>query len=139
MRRLILLAAIFCALCRAENASSPAGEPMLEAPTLHCLGAYWIIKGDDNKNARVELEYRKSGAAGWTKGLSLFRVEKGAPEGAMMRASDRKVHKTLLQIPKDAWLFAGSAVLLDPASEYELKLTLSDPDGGTAEHILKCR
>ena len=33
-----------------QDAASPASEPVLERPTLRCLGAYWIIRGDDNKN-----------------------------------------------------------------------------------------
>jgi len=37
------------------NNSSPVGKPVLEEPTLHCLGAYWIIRGDENRNARVEV------------------------------------------------------------------------------------
>src|ERR1019366_2360578 len=81
---------------RAENASVPLGEPVIEPSTLHCLGAYWIVRGDDNQNARVEMSFRKSGTE-WTKSLPLFRVEKGAPEGAMMTPGDNKSHKTLLQ------------------------------------------
>ena len=42
-------------------------------------------------------------------------------------------------MPPDAWLFAGSVVLLQPDTEYELKLSLSDPDGGAAERLLRAR
>jgi len=138
----LILAIVFfifaASVLRAENASAPMGEPVLEPATLHCLGAYWIVKGDDNKNAVIEMSFRKAGAAEWTKSLPMFRVEKGAPEGALVSASDNKGRKTLLQIPRDAWLFAGSVVMLDPDTEYGLKLSLSDPDGGSAERILKC-
>ncbi len=139
---LILLSGILIALAhplRAENASTPLGEPVLEPSTLHCLGAYWMIKGDDNKNAEIAMSFRKNGAGEWTKSMPMFRVEKGAPEGEMMAAGDKKNHKTLLQIPHDAWLFAGSIVLLEPDTVYELKLSLIDPDGGGIEKILKCR
>lgn len=138
---LLLLSGILMAFAhplRAENASSPIGEPVLEPPTLHCLGAYWMIKGDDNKNAEIAMSFRKNGAAEWTKSLPMFRVEKGAPEGEMMAAGDKRGRKTLLQIPRDGWLFAGSIVLLEPDTAYELKLSLSDSDGGSAEKILKC-
>jgi hypothetical protein len=38
-----------------------------------------------------------------------------------------------LNVPGGAWLFAGSVVLLAPDTEYELRLTLSDPDGVAEE------
>ena len=33
----------------------------LKVPTLRSLGIYWILRGDDNNNAAVRLDYRKSG------------------------------------------------------------------------------
>src|SRR5687768_14409145 len=108
----------------AGNNAAPVGEPQLERPTLRSLGAYWIIRGDDNKNASVRVDYRKKGADDWRQGPSLFRVEKGAHKS--------KEHGSRLDVPKDAWLFAGSVVLLEPSTDYEIKLTLSDPDGGAA-------
>jgi len=129
-----LLACLVVCLVRpavAEDASKPLGEPVLEAPTLRCLGVYWIISGDDNRNAKVQVEYRKAGAADWAKGMNLFRVEKG---GNKLEKGESKV-----KVPADAWLFAGSVVLLDVDTEYELKLKLSDPDGGAAERTLKSR
>ena len=109
----------------AEDAARPLGEPVLEPPTLHCLGAYWIIGGDDNQNAQVEVEVRQAGTEEWQKGRPLFRVEKGAhqPEG----------RPGPLNVPEGAWLFAGSVVLLKPDTEYELRLRLSDPDGVDGE------
>ncbi|MFB3890781.1 MAG: hypothetical protein ACE15C_02030 [Phycisphaerae bacterium] len=131
----------------ASNSSSPSGEPVLEPPTLHCLGVYWIIKGDDNKNARVDLEYRRTGPsaatrpadAAWRKGPPLFRVEKLSEQ--LARKEGR--HDGPLKVPDDSWLFAGSALMLAPDTEYELKLALTDPDGVTpataATKTLKCR
>src|SRR4051812_232406 len=118
---LIMLVAPFWA--RAANTAEPVGDPFLERPTLRCLGAYWIVRGDDNKNAVVTLEYRKADEAAWHAGGTLFRVEKG-------------VNKYGPKVPDDAWLFAGSALLLEPQTRYELKLTLNDPDGGPASKTL---
>lgn len=112
----------------AENAATPVGEPVLEPATLHCLGAYWIIRGDDNKNAQVEVAYRPAGAAQWKTAMPLFRVQKGAHK-------DEK-GQSHLTVPDDAWLFAGSVVLLAPDTAYELRLTLTDPDGGNAHKLL---
>src|SRR5512137_1769850 len=51
----------------AENATKPLGDPVLEAPTLHSLGVYWIVQGDDNQNAVVEMEFREKGSKESTK------------------------------------------------------------------------
>ena len=131
MRHFPLL--IVACLARAAFAADSAelvGEPVLEKPTLHCLGAYWIIKGDANKNAAIAVEYRKAGQPEWRKGMPLFRVEKGAQKGQK---------GTGMEVPADAWLFAGSVVNLDPDTAYELKLSLKDPDGGAAEKLLAAR
>ncbi|MCY3021851.1 MAG: right-handed parallel beta-helix repeat-containing protein [Planctomycetota bacterium] len=122
-----------CAFCAAsaENASKPIGEPVLEPPTLHCLGVYWIIRGDENKNAQIDVEYRKQGDVEWKKGPPLFRVEKGAHKA--------EKHGTKLDVPGDAWLFAGSIFVLAPDTAYELKLKLNDPDGGRTEKTLAAR
>ena len=126
MKRLAVLLAVLCAasVARGENAAKPVGEPRLERPTLRSLGAYWIIGGDENKNAVVSLEYRKQGEAQWRQGAPLFRVEKGVNKAPGVEVAD------------DAWLFAGSALLLEPQTRYELKLTLNDPDGGSASKTL---
>jgi hypothetical protein len=112
------------------NRSKPIGKAVAERPTLHSLGMHWIVRGDDNKNAKIDLDYRAAGGE-WQKGLPLFRVEKG-------RNIDKEFG-TFLEVPKDAWLFAGSAVMLKPGTDYQVRLTLNDPDGGRAEQTLKMR
>ena len=94
------------------------GEPQLERPTLHSLGVYWIIRDDPGGIASVQLEYRKAGAPAWTAGAPLFRVERGAHL--------REKLGSRIDVPADGWLFAGSALLLEPATAYELRLTLLD-------------
>ncbi|MBM3497820.1 MAG: hypothetical protein FJX74_04030, partial [Armatimonadetes bacterium] len=115
----------------ARNAAEPAGEPVLEDPTLHSLGAYWIIVGDENRNARVAVRYRETGTGDWLAGAPLFRVERGAH-------LDEKGQSTL-SVPEEAWLFAGSLLMLQPGTEYEWELSLSDPDGGAAQRVLRAR
>ena len=46
------------------NAVVP-GELFTEPPTLINLGFEWLIQGDENRNARVEVWYRKTGEASW--------------------------------------------------------------------------
>ena len=118
------IVALTACVARGGDNAEAVGEPVLERPTLRSLGAYWIVRGDDNKNGVVSLDYRKRGDTQWHAGAPLFRTEKhvnkaGGPE-----------------VPDDAWLFAGSALLLQPNSAYELKLMLNDPDGGTATKTL---
>ena len=93
------LAAISTFAGPAPNAAKPSGEPVLEAPTLHSLGVHWIIAGDDNQNAVVQVAWRTRGGP-WRDGAPLLRVERGAhkPEG----------NPGSVAVPADAWLFAGS-------------------------------
>ena len=126
----LIACALSCNAFAGDNAR-PAGEPVLERPTLHCLGAHWIIEGDDNQNAQVAVEYRRSGEAAWRQGYPLFRVEKGAHR-------DEK-YGSQLNVPQGAWLFAGSIVQLEPDAEYQMRLTLVDPDGGKAQRTLAAR
>ena len=113
----------------ASDLSKPLGEPRLERPTLRSLGVHWIIQGDDNQNAFIGLVYRKLGSSPWRTGARLFRVERRAH---LMEHGDSE-----LQVPDDGWLFAGSALLLEPGAAYELRLTLEDPDGGKATRTLR--
>ena len=41
------------------------GELVIDPPTLTNLGFEWVISGDENRNARVEVSYRKKGAGDW--------------------------------------------------------------------------
>ena len=113
----------------ASDLSRPLGDPQLERPTLRSLGVYWIIQGDDNQNAFIGLEYRKAGSSPWRTAARLFRVERRAH---LMERSGSE-----LEAPDDGWLFAGSALLLEPRAAYELRLTLEDPDGGKATRTLR--
>jgi hypothetical protein len=110
---------------------TPAGEPVLEEPTLHCLGAYWIVPGDEEERFRVDMAYRKLGDEKWTVSLPMMRVRKGD--------TMQKTHEAELNPPADAWLFAGSVVNLSPGTDYELKLTLVKPGAASVERILKAR
>ena len=55
------------------------GELVIEPPTLINLGFEWFIQGDANRNAAVEVSYRKKGAA---------RVEAGAAAAAAAGRAD---------------------------------------------------
>jgi hypothetical protein len=106
------------------NASAP-GDVTGEPATLHSLAVRWPVRGDANLNATVAVEYRATGAPAWRAGYPLFRPR---PEH---QSADLRV--------SGGWLFAGSIVGLTPDTEYEVRLTLRDPDGGDAERLLRLR
>jgi hypothetical protein len=92
------------------------------------LGFEWLIKGDDNRNAKVELAYRKHGDKGWKTGMPLLRL------------SGERVYQSQgvfdLKTPN---MFAGSILDLDEDTLYDVRLTLSDPDGGKAVKLVSAR
>jgi hypothetical protein len=117
------------ALCAAgsavtQAAEAPAqnptisGEVVVEPTTLIAAGFRWIIDGDANSNASVQLQYRRSGSSGWQQGLPLLRLH-GEQMNNVVGAFTHVV----------ANQFAGSLFDLEPATDYEVQLTLSDPDG----------
>ena len=59
----------------AENGNKvKPGELIIDHPTLINLGFEWLIEGDDNHNAQVEVSYRKQGETQWKQGLPLLRL-----------------------------------------------------------------
>ncbi len=101
-----------------------AGELTQESPTLNCLGVRWLVGGDRNTNARIAVAYRRLGSETWKQGLDLFRVE---------TAALREPHR----LAAGQTLYAGSIFDLTEATDYEIRLTLQDPDGGNTERLLK--
>lgn len=118
-----LAAAVFMLSSSAYAAEAvTAGDLVIEPSTLHCLGFEWPISGDDNRNAAVAVAYRPKGVGEWRQGLPLLRLG-----GETVMA---KYPKQRYIVPH---MFAGSIFDLQPGAEYEVRLTLSDPDGGKAE------
>jgi hypothetical protein len=64
----------FASLCWAQNPTT-SGEFTVEPPTPVSLGFEWRIQGDDNRNAAVEVSYRKKGQSEWRTGLPLMRSQ----------------------------------------------------------------
>jgi len=121
--RRVLLVLLVPVLAWAGDAAAP-GRLEEELPTLECLGVRWLISGDANANATVQIHYRGAGAEPWRRALDLFRVD---PAGMRKRP------------PSGHVLHAGSIFGLQEDTAYEVKLTLVDPDGGGVERMLKTR
>jgi hypothetical protein len=128
MRTLILTLSLAGALF-GQNAVT-AGRLQLDPPTLENLGFWWPITGDANRNSRVTAEYRVSGEAAWRQALPLLRI------GGEQVGRDREKLKYI--VPDG---FAGSILNLNSGTDYEVRLTLLDPDGtsGETKHNLKLR
>jgi hypothetical protein len=90
---------------------------IVDPPTIENMGFRWYIEGDSNRNASVTVEFRKKGQAKWKNALPMLRVH----------------HEIVNQVYgpyRTGNLFAGSVLFLKPATSYEIRFTMSDPDGG---------
>jgi len=124
MTVLILVAA------RADaQTTTTAGAFSVEPPTLVSLGFDWKITGDDNRNASVEVSYRKKGETAWKKGLPLLRLQREWVNGGPPQPNDNPL---LPRFPFDYVvpnMFSGSVLNLEPGTEYECRFVMTDPDG----------
>jgi len=78
--------------------------------TFHAAGVTAIVAGDADGDASAALEWRRAGAPDFRAGHPLVRVTPAA--------------------------FAGSLFFLDPGASWEVRVTLSDPDGVTGQPTL---
>src|SRR5215469_5220330 len=131
IRSLIVLGALIVAVAGRAQAqtSTVAGEFSVEPATLLSLGFDWKITGDDNRNASVDVSYRKKGETEWKKGLPLLRLQREWVNGGPPQANDNPL---LPRFPFD-WIvpnmFSGSILNLEPDTEYECRFVMTDPDG----------
>ncbi len=101
------------------------GELLTEPPTLINLGFEWFIQGDDNRNASVKVSFRKQGdspdESAWSSALPLLRLQ---GERIFVGAQFDVI------VPN---MFAGSILDLEPDTDYETRLVMTDPDGVIGE------
>lgn len=101
-----------------DNSNQIRAERFLvDPPTLENLGFRWYVSGDSNRNATVTVAFRQQGESHWTEALPMLRIyhEIVNQDYGPYRVGN---------------LFAGSVLFLKPATEYEVKFTMTDPDGG---------
>jgi hypothetical protein len=113
----------------AEN-STQAGKLVVEHPTLLHLGFEWGIRGDENRNATVAVQFRAFGESRWQEALPLVRI---GGENIYRRRENLDY-----TVPDG---FAGSILNLLPGTEYECRLEMTDPDGvtGQSEHTVRVK
>jgi len=79
------------------------------------IGVVWSVSGDNNLNSAMQLDFRRAGTSVWLPGALSVRayptlVVNGSPLGL------------------NYW--GASAMFLEPGTTYDLRLTITDPDGG---------
>ena len=94
-----------------------AGEFIVDPPTLINLGFEWFVQGDDNRNASVDVSYRKQGTTDWKQALPMLRLQ-----GERIKQGDQ------IDVISPN-MFAGSILDLEPNTAYEARFVLRDPDG----------
>ena len=109
---------VLCSV-HAENAVKP-GRFVVNPPTLICLGFQWDIAGDDNRNASVEVSYRAVGTEAWKEALPLLRI------------GGEQIFRAPYTVPNG---FAGSILDLEPGTEFEVRLSMKDPDGVSGQAV----
>jgi hypothetical protein len=119
-----------------QTATTP-GKFTVELPTLLSLGFEWRVSGDDNRNARVDVTYRKKGEQQWHKALPFVRMDHErmpGPKATGPRPLPRDggtPYYSMGDLPyyEVSNMFAGSILNLEADTEYECRFVLSDPDG----------
>jgi hypothetical protein len=125
-----------------DNAVKPF-RFVVEPPTLINLGFEWYVEGNDNRNAAVQVSYRKVGDEVWKRALPMLRIQN--EESIYAFASTKETDDFWATPPYGATnnridyitpnLFAGSILDLEPDTEYECRFLMIDPDGVLGEAL----
>lgn len=119
--RIVAFSLLFACSLAAQN-STKSGRFYVEHPTLLNLGFEWAIEGDANRNATVEVRFRKVRSEAWRPALPLLRI------GGERVYRERE--NMTYTVPDG---FAGSILNLEPGTSYECEFVLKDPDGVTGQ------
>ena len=101
----VAFAALLTAAPASAQSSTVPGQ-LVAYSTIYSIGVEWDILYDTNHNAVVDVTYRDQAGA-WRPASRLVRIDYNGRN-----------------------MLAGSVMFLDPDTTYQVRLTLSDPDGG---------
>jgi hypothetical protein len=100
------------------------GDIVIDPPTISSLGfSVPILGGDDNYNATTDVSYRQGGTANWSPALPFMRIR---PE--TIGSEDPPEN---FGLPRPGEQFAGSILNLLPGTQYDVRIAVMDPDGGS--------
>jgi hypothetical protein len=106
-------AAIGLACFHSAFASPVTPGQLTTAATTQSIGLEWNLSGDTDHDATASVEYRVAGAAAWIAGMDFVRIDSGVGNS-----------------------LAGSIMFLQPATSYEIRVVLTDPDGGGTSRVV---
>jgi hypothetical protein len=131
----LLRSVIAVAACLAFQYAAHAVDPIavgaaqIDPPTVCCLGIVVpIVQGDDNYNAVVGVEHREAGQTAWQPAQPLLRLR---PE-----TISTETPPSGYGLPNPAEGFAGSIFGLRDGTSYDVRLSITDPDGGSSVQTL---
>jgi hypothetical protein len=110
----VLSVLLFAHVARGDDAPAPVDPPAgtpLAVPTFHCLGLYWSPAGGAGDRA-VQVRYRVKDAAQWNAALPMR-------------------FNPIAETDEDLTDYRGSIVHLQPATTYEVELTLAGTSTST--------
>lgn len=117
---------------QAQNATTPAAS-MRTYSTIQTIGVEWDLTGDANHNATCAVQYRKQGATAWKQGLNLFRVDNRTQMGVKQGQACSPGYTCAI---RHFNMFAGSIFFLEAGATYEVKMDISDADGGSTSRTV---
>ena len=125
---------LVCATARPAQAQDAivVGDAVADPPTVCCLAvSVPITSGDADYDATATLEYRATGAPSWTPALPLLRVR---PD-----TISEETPPGVYGLPVPAEQFAGSIMTLAPDTGYDIRISVTDPDGGNRTQTISSR
>jgi hypothetical protein len=146
LRAAIAILPLLCATPSSAQNNTISGEFTVEPATLVSLGFEWRITGDDNRNAHVNVTFRRTGESQWHDALPLMREQHeliGDPPPTLAVGPGGTGGGPRFPLFKYTApnMFAGSILNLEPDTEYECRFVLADTDGiaGSTEKTVKVR
>jgi len=97
------------------GAGTVAGAVSTPYPTVEHISIEWEIDGDNDEDGVVSVRYREVGTNSWQREMNLIRVPAGSTSPFNFSWTNKH---------------SGSLFNLQPDTEYEIELTLDDPDSG---------
>lgn len=127
----VLLLGIACGNAVAQ-VSIDVGDVVIDPATVSSLGfSVPIVSGDDNYSATTGVSFREAGAPTWSPALPFMRVR---PE--TIGTEDPPEN---FGLPRPGEQFAGSIFNLLPDTDYEVRIAVTDADGGNRTQIVNAR
>jgi hypothetical protein len=111
---LVLLTILVFRVCIGQNSTTPGEVESYQTP--YSIGIEWHLTGDGNHNAVCSVKYKNKTDSEWKDALPLYRIDF-----------------------KEKDMMAGSIMHLEPATTYEVKLSLSDIDGGANTQTIEIK